>query len=197
MSRILVIAEHDGRHVLQSTARCMSCAVEIDRAGADVAVFAAEAGTLGTEAASIRGVKKVTLVLHPAHAAQLAAVLAPQIAAMAHDYDYVLGPSTTFGKDLMPRVAALLGAGPVSDVMAVLGRAASSGRSTRAMPSRPSRYGGRTVVATVGGFLQARRGSGEGAIETVNATSRSPPIPASGNLKPPAANGLTCRPPAS
>jgi electron transfer flavoprotein alpha subunit len=52
--------------------------------------------------------------LHP-----LAAVLAPQIAAVAADYDYVFGPSTTFGKDLMPRVAALLNVGQVSDIMSV------------------------------------------------------------------------------
>jgi len=54
---------------------------------------------------------------HNQHA--LAAVLAPQIAAIAADYDYVLGPSTTFGKDLVPRVAALLNVGQVSDIMAV------------------------------------------------------------------------------
>jgi electron transfer flavoprotein alpha subunit len=46
-------------------------------------------------------------------------VLAPQVAVLAREYGYVLGPSTTFGKDLMPRVAALLGVGQVSDLMAV------------------------------------------------------------------------------
>ena len=51
----------------------------------------------------------------------LAAVLAPQVAALAADYGYVLGPSTTFGKDLMPRVAAQLGVGQVSDLMSVVG----------------------------------------------------------------------------
>ena len=48
----------------------------------------------------------------------LAAVLAPQIAALAADYAHVFGPSTTFGKDLMPRVAALLGVNQISDIMA-------------------------------------------------------------------------------
>ncbi len=54
----------------------------------------------------------------------LAALQAPQIVARwPLDYEYVLGPSTTFGKDLMPRVAALLGVGQVSDLMAVDGPA--------------------------------------------------------------------------
>jgi electron transfer flavoprotein alpha subunit len=51
----------------------------------------------------------------------LAAALAPQIVAMADGYDYIFGPSTTFGKDLMPRVAALLGVNQVSDLMSVEG----------------------------------------------------------------------------
>ena len=48
-------------------------------------------------------------------------MLAPQVAKLAAGYTHVFGPSTTFGKDLMPRVAALLGVGQVSDVMAVEG----------------------------------------------------------------------------
>ncbi len=54
-----------------------------------------------------------------ANAEPLAAVLAPQVAAVAANYTHVFGPSTTFGKDLMPRVAALLGVGQLSDIMAV------------------------------------------------------------------------------
>ena len=50
----------------------------------------------------------------------MAAVIAPQLAALADGYSHLLGPSTTFGKDLMPRVAALLGVNQISDVMAVL-----------------------------------------------------------------------------
>ena len=51
----------------------------------------------------------------------LAAIFAPQIVALAADYSHVFGPSTSFGKDLMPRVAALLGVPQVSDLMAVEG----------------------------------------------------------------------------
>ncbi len=51
----------------------------------------------------------------------MAAILAPQVAALAADYSHVFGPSTSFGKDLMPRVAALLGVAQVSDLMSVEG----------------------------------------------------------------------------
>ena len=63
--------------------------------------------------------KRVLKVENPANAEPLAAVLAPQVAAFAANYTHVLAPSTTFGKDLLPRVAALLGVGQLSDIMAV------------------------------------------------------------------------------
>jgi electron transfer flavoprotein alpha subunit len=57
---------------------------------------------------------------NPANAQPLAALLAPQIVALAADFTHLLGPSTTFGKDLMPRVAALLDCAQVSNIMAVV-----------------------------------------------------------------------------
>ena len=57
--------------------------------------------------------------LNAANADAIAQVLAPQVAALAKGYSHVFGPSTTFGKDLMPCVAALLGVAQVSDVMAI------------------------------------------------------------------------------
>ena len=121
MSRILVIAEHDGQHIQQSTARCLNCAVQIEASGADVVVFAAADSSATAEAAKLSGVKRVLLVAQKEKTGALAAVLAPQIVALAGDYDCILAPSTTFGRDLLPRVAALLGLAQVSDIMAVIG----------------------------------------------------------------------------
>ena len=121
MTRILVIAEHDGQHVQQSTARCLNCAVQIDAAGADVVVFAAADSPAAAEASRLSGVKRVLLVAQKEKAGSLAALLAPQIVALAADYDCILAPSTTFGRDLLPRVAALLGMAQVTDIMAVIG----------------------------------------------------------------------------
>ncbi|MGC1728450.1 MAG: electron transfer flavoprotein subunit alpha/FixB family protein, partial [Steroidobacteraceae bacterium] len=67
----------------------------------------------------LAGVSRVLTVEHPANAHALAAVLAPQVAALAGPFALLLGPSTTFGKDLMARIAGLLGAPQVSDIMAI------------------------------------------------------------------------------
>lgn len=119
MSKILLVAEHANGKLNPATAKSVSCAAQIAGAEIHVAVFAANAGDVATQAAALAGVAKVVKVENAANAEPLAAVLAPQVAALAANYTHVLGPSTTFGKDLMPRVAALLGVGQLSDIMAV------------------------------------------------------------------------------
>ena len=121
MSRILVIAEHDGRKLNPATARCVTCARQVPDAEVTVAVFATEPAAVAAQAAALAGVATVVTIAHPANAQPLAATLAPQVVRLAADYTHVLGPSTTFGKDLMPRVAALLGVPQISDAMAVEG----------------------------------------------------------------------------
>jgi len=121
MSKILIVAEHDGGHLNPSTAKCVSCAAEIQGAAIDILVLAADGSAVASQAAGLAGVGKVLVAENAANAEPLAAVLAPQVAKLAAGYSHVFGPSTTFGKDLMPRVAALLGVGQVSDIMAVEG----------------------------------------------------------------------------
>ena len=121
MSKILIIAEHDGASLNQSTAKCIACAADIPDAEIHVAVFSDNGADVAAAAARVAGVAKVLQVENAANKQALAAVLAPQIVALANDYSHIFGPSTTFGKDLMPRVAALLGVNQISDVMSVLG----------------------------------------------------------------------------
>jgi electron transfer flavoprotein alpha subunit len=117
--KILIVAEHDGTTLNQSTARCVSCARAVSGAEIAVAVCAADAAAVAAQAAQLAGVNRVLAVENPANAHALAAVLAPQVAALAAPHSLVLGPSTTFGKDLMARVAGLLDAPQVSDIMAI------------------------------------------------------------------------------
>ncbi|MCK5324882.1 MAG: FAD-binding protein [Woeseiaceae bacterium] len=119
MARVLLIAEHDGETLNPSIAKCVACAASIDDASIDVAVLAESAANVAAAAAKLDSVSRVLCVDDPANGSGLAAVLAPQIAALADGYDYVFGPSTTFGRDLMPRVAALLGVNQISDIMSV------------------------------------------------------------------------------
>jgi len=120
MSKILIVAEHLNGQLNASTARCVTCAKEIKPEAIDVLVLADAPDAVATQAAKLDGVSKVLTVARAENAHTLAAALAPQIAAAAKGgYSHVLFPSTTFGKDVAPRVAALLGVGQVSDIMSV------------------------------------------------------------------------------
>ncbi len=121
MSKILVIAEHDGARLNPSTSKCVTCASKIGGSSIDVLVLAADGSAVAAQAAALAGVGKVLVAENAANVEPLAAVLAPQVAKLAAGYTHVFGPSTTFGKDMMPRVAALLGVGQVTDIMAVDG----------------------------------------------------------------------------
>ena len=121
MSKVLVIAEHNGAALNPSTAKCVACAKQVEGAEIDVAVFAASASAVAAEAAQISGVGRVLTVEREENDPAIAALLAPQIAALASSYSHVFGPSTAFGKDVMPRVAALLGVNQISDIMSVEG----------------------------------------------------------------------------
>ena len=121
MSKVLVIAEHQDGKLNAATAKTVSAALALKPDSIDIAVLAADPAAVAAEAAQIAGIAKVLAVANPANAHALAQVLAPQIAKLAAGYTHVFGPSTTFGKDLMPCVAALLSTAQVSDVMSVEG----------------------------------------------------------------------------
>ncbi|MFU8895579.1 MAG: electron transfer flavoprotein subunit alpha/FixB family protein [Gammaproteobacteria bacterium] len=123
MSRVLLIADHDGKTLNTGIARSVACARQLG--DVHVAVFhAPDADAPSAAAARLDGVARVLSISNPANGTPLAAVLAPQIAKLASEheggYDYVLAPSTTFGKDVLPRAAALLGVPQVSDLMEVI-----------------------------------------------------------------------------
>ncbi|MDH3415047.1 MAG: FAD-binding protein [Gammaproteobacteria bacterium] len=119
MSKILIIADHDGVALNGATAKAVACAASIDGAQIDIAVFAESAAGIAAEAAALDSVTRVISVENVANKNLIAAVLAPQVVAISDGYSHVFGLSSTFGKDLMPRVAALLGVNQISDVMTV------------------------------------------------------------------------------
>jgi electron transfer flavoprotein alpha subunit len=120
MSRVLIVAEHLHGKLNSSTARCVTCARELSAEAIDVIVLADTPDAIAAESAKIDGVTKVVTVANTKNAQALAAVYAPQVVAATGGYSHVLMPSTTFGKDLAPRIAALLGVAQVSDVMKVI-----------------------------------------------------------------------------
>jgi electron transfer flavoprotein alpha subunit len=120
-AKVLVIAEHLDGKLNASTAKTVSAAAAVKADAIDVVVLAADPAAIAAEAAQIAGVARVLTVANAANANAIAQVLAPQIARLAAGYTHVFAPSTTFGKDLLPCVAALLGVNQVSDLMAVEG----------------------------------------------------------------------------
>lgn len=150
MSKILVIAEHLHGKLNPATARAVSAAMAVKPEAIDVLVLADSVDAIAGEAARIEGVSRVLTVSRPENTHALAAVLAPQVAKAAAGYSHVFAPSTTFGKDLAPRVAALLGVAQVSDVMSVEGahtfkRPTYAGNAIVTVEATPD-Y---TVVATI------------------------------------------------
>jgi electron transfer flavoprotein alpha subunit len=115
---ILVIAEHDNASIKPATRNTVTAALEID---SDLTVLVVGMGcqSAATEAAAVAGVAKVLVADAAAYEHQLPENVAPLIAQLAAGYSHVFAPATTTGKNLMPRVAALLDVAQVSDIIAI------------------------------------------------------------------------------
>jgi electron transfer flavoprotein alpha subunit len=172
MSNILIIAEHDGQELNISTAKCVSCAAAIG-GDVDIAVLGNGVDTVAGQAAQLEGVSRVLAVNAEHLQAPLAANWAAEVVGLAADYSHVLGPSTTFGRDLMPRVAALAGVNQVSDIMEVTGetsfkRPIYAGNAIVDVTTAP----GALVVATVRtASWKAVQDTGSAAVEQRSASS--------------------------
>jgi electron transfer flavoprotein alpha subunit len=166
MHKILIIGEHDGKALNPATAKCVTCATSIPEAEITIALFGADTSAVASQAAALAGVHAVVRVDREENRHPLAAIFAPQLAALAEEFTHVFGPSTSFGKDLMPRVAGLLGVAQVSDLMAVEGayrfrRPIYAGNAIVTVEAEPSRK----LIATVRvASFQAAPSGGNAAI---------------------------------
>lgn len=114
----LVIAEHDNISLKGSTLNTITAAVQ---AGGDVHILVAghNARAAADAAAQIAGVSKVLLADAAQFADGLAENVAEQILAIAKDYSHILAPATAYGKNILPRVAARLDVGQISEITKV------------------------------------------------------------------------------
>ena len=115
---ILVLAEHDHNSIKPVTLNIVTAARKID---ADVHVLVAGTDCAGAAeaAAKIHGVTKILKCDAPELSHRLAENLAPIIIGLAEGYTHILAPASTFGKNVMPRVAALLDTQQISDISAI------------------------------------------------------------------------------
>ncbi len=120
---ILVIAEHDNSALQASTLNTVTAAAELSGHGAgDIVMLVAGSGCTAAAdaAAQVAGISKVLLADDPAQEHALAENLAGLVTGLAGDYSHILAPASTFGKNFMPCVAALLDVQQVSDISAVV-----------------------------------------------------------------------------
>ncbi|MEC7155863.1 MAG: electron transfer flavoprotein subunit alpha/FixB family protein, partial [Pseudomonadota bacterium] len=115
---ILILADHDNGQLAAATLNTVTAATQI---GGDIHVLVAgdASGDVAKSAAAIAGVSKVLTAGADAMAHGIAENIAPLIQSMASGYSHLMAPATTTGKNIMPRVAALLDVMQVSDIIKV------------------------------------------------------------------------------
>jgi electron transfer flavoprotein alpha subunit len=167
---ILVLGEHHSGKVKDSTLATLGAAAQI---GGDVHLLltGSEATQAAEDAKSVGGVAKVLVAADGSLDHELAEAVAPVITQLAADYDYVLFSSTTTGRNVAPRVAALLDVAQVSDIIAVEGpdtfqRPIYAGNAIATVRATDAKK-----VITVRGtaFTKAERGGGSASVEPVAA----------------------------
>lgn len=170
---ILVIAEHDHGTLKGATLNTVTAALQC---GGDVHVLIAghNAGGAAQAASQIQGVAKVLHADAPQLAEQLGENVAAQVLAMARNYSHLLFPATAHGKNVAPRVAALLDVAQISDAMKVLGadtfeRPIYAGNAIATVQSTDAI---KVVTVRTTGFDPASTG-GSAAIERIDAVADS------------------------
>ena len=166
----LVVAEHDNAAIKPSTLNTVTAAAKIGGA-VHVLVAGFQCAAAAQAAAKIHGVDKVRVADAPGYAHPLAENLAALVVGLAEGYSHILAPATTFGKNFLPRVAALLDVAQISEIVAVASpdtfvRPIYAGNALATVKS-----GDRIKVITVRttGFDAAPAQGGSAAIEAVTA----------------------------
>ena len=117
--KILLLAEHDNEHLKPATHHTMTAAAQL---GDDIHVLIAghDCESVAKEAAAFKAVKKVLLLNSSEFSHPLAENIAPLIAELGKQYDTILTAATTFGKNILPRAAALLDLSMIADVIKII-----------------------------------------------------------------------------
>lgn len=121
---ILVLAEHDDQNLMSSTASCITAARQLSE-NITVLVAGNQCASLAKSVAKLQGVTKVLFVEAPYYAHGLAeniAKLMQDLCTGSTPYDYILAPAGTYGKNILPRLAALLNVSQVSEITEIISK---------------------------------------------------------------------------
>ena len=167
---ILVIAEHDGSALKTATLNTIAAAQQI---GGDIHVLVAghNAGGAAKAAAQVAGVAKALHADAPQFAAPTAENVAALAVGLAPSYSHVMLPATGFGKNIAPRIAALLDVAQVSDIIAVESadtfvRPIYAGNAFATVQAKDAK---KVITVRTTGFDAAAATGGSGAVETIAA----------------------------
>ena len=116
---VLVLIEHDNKVVKASSLNTVTAAKKIDQK-VHAIVIGENCKKVSEEVSKFDGIEEVLLADNKIHANHLAENMAPLIVEIAKNYTHILAPSSTFGKNIMPRVAALLDVAQLSDIISVI-----------------------------------------------------------------------------
>ena len=165
----LLIAEHDNAHLKDATHKALTAALALG-APVHVLVAGSNARAAAEDAARLEGVEKVLLADAPPYEHRLAEPMAALIVSLAGSYDALVAPSTSNGKNVMPRVAALLDVMQVSDIIKVVSpdtfeRPIYAGNAIQTVQATDAK---RVITVRTAAFAAAAEG-GSAPIEAVSA----------------------------
>ena len=168
----LLLAEHDNKALKDSTNKALTAARAL---GSDVHVLVAGSGgkAVADQAANMEGVSKVLLADAPAYEHALAEPLAALIVSLAGGYDAIVAPATTTGKNVMPRVAALLDVMQISDIIKVVSpdtfeRPIYAGNAIQTVKSKDAK---KVITVRTSTFQAAPHGSSAAPVESATAAA--------------------------
>lgn len=166
---VLIIADHNNTSLFDAVAKTVTAAAGI---GSDIDILVAGSGceNAAQEASKLAGIRKVIQVDDPVYAHQVAEPVASLIVSLAGEYDALFAPATANGKNIMPRVAALLDVMQISDIIGVESadtfvRPIYAGNAIATVQSSD----GKKVVTVRGAAFKAADATGSAAIEKMNA----------------------------
>ena len=116
---VLVLAEHDNKSLKAATLNTIAAATKLS-GDVDVLVAGEGCADIAAKVAALQGVKRVLVVDNATYADQAAEPLAKLVVSLAGNYSHLLAPSSSYGKNTMPRVAALLDVAQISDIIGIV-----------------------------------------------------------------------------
>ncbi|HPF47642.1 MAG: FAD-binding protein [Alphaproteobacteria bacterium] len=171
---VLVVADHDNKDLKDSTLNTVTAAKSFN-SDIHILVAGANCGSVAEAASKISGVAKILCADSAEYEHPLAETIAPLVVSIADGYDQIMVAATTTGKNFMPRVAALLDMGQISDIIAIeshdtFKRPIYAGNAIATVQSSDRK---KLITVRTTAFAAAASGDGSAAVEQIDTTANA------------------------